>query len=185
MVKFGVLISGGGTNLQTVIDHCESGDIHGEVAAVISNRADAYGLTRAANHQIRHYVSQDSDDILELLIQHDVDYVLLLGYLQKVPASIIQAYPEKILNIHPSLIPAFAGKGYYGMRVHQAAIDRGVKYSGATVHVVNEIYDDGPIVCQGMVEVSEDDTPESLQAKVLEVEHKILVEAIKKVCVKE
>ncbi|MGX7349300.1 phosphoribosylglycinamide formyltransferase [Dolosicoccus paucivorans] len=181
MVKFGVLISGGGTNLQAVIDYCQTTP-KAEVAVVISNNPSAYGLTRAKNHGIDQYVLQDGDDILNTLKEHDVDYVLLLGYLRKVPEKIIQAYPEKIINIHPSLIPAFSGKGYYGMKVHEAAIKKGVKYTGATVHFVNEIYDDGRIINQAVVPVDPKDTPETLQQKVLEVEHQLLIQSIKEVC---
>lgn len=181
MVKFGVLISGGGTNLQAVIDYCQTTP-KAEVSVVISNNSSAYGLTRAKKHGIDQYVLQDGDEILKTLKEYDVDYVLLLGYLRKVPAKIIHAYPEKIINIHPSLIPAFSGKGYYGMKVHEAAIKKGVKYTGATVHFVNEIYDDGRIINQEVVAVDPEDTPESLQQKVLEVEHQLLIQSIKEVC---
>lgn len=181
MVKFGVLISGGGTNLQAVIDYCQTTP-KAEVAVVISNKSAAYGLTRANNYNIPNYVLNDADDILRVLKEHDVDYILLLGYLKKVPTSIIQQYPDKIINIHPSLIPAFSGKGYYGMKVHEAVIKKGVKYTGATVHFVNEIYDDGRIIGQEVVKVDEKDTPETLQQKVLEVEHQLLIQSIKEVC---
>lgn len=180
MISLGVLISGGGTNLQAIIDACESGSLAGQaqVNVVISNRPDAYGLTRAENAGIANYVSQSDQEIGELLEQHSVDILVLAGYLKTVSPELISHYPERIINIHPSLIPSFAGKGFYGAHVHEAAIARGVKVSGATVHLVNEILDAGEILIQEVVPVNSADTAEDLQARVLDVEHKILIEGI-------
>lgn len=181
MVKLGVLISGGGTNLQAIIDACQAGDLDAEVAIVISNVADAYGLERARQAGIKHIYLTNDEDILEALADHEVDLVVLAGYLKLVTAPLLNAYPDRILNIHPSLIPSFSGKDYYGLKVHQAAIDRGVKVSGATVHRVNENFDEGEILAQEIVPVLEGDTAEDLQQRVLEIEHQIYVDTIKKV----
>lgn len=181
MVKLGVLISGGGTNLQAIIDACQAGDLDAEVAIVISNVADAYGLERARQAGIKHIYLTNDEDILEALADHEVDLVVLAGYLKLITAPLLNAYPDRILNIHPSLIPSFSGKDYYGLKVHQAAIDRGVKVSGATVHRVNENFDEGEILAQEIVPVLEGDTAEDLQQRVLEIEHQIYVDTIKKV----
>lgn len=179
MSRIGVLISGGGTNLQAIIDACEKKEIPGQVAVVLSNKEGVYGLERAQNHNIPQYVTRDSEKILEILEKEKVDLVVLAGYIRKIPKEMIDRYPNKIVNVHPSLIPAFAGKGFYGMNVHKAAIDRGVKFSGATVHLVNEDLDAGPILEQETVPVLASDTPEVLQSRVLKVEHRLLVQAIK------
>lgn len=181
MVKLGVLISGGGTNLQAIIDACQAGDLDAEVAIVISNAADAYGLERARQAGIEYAHLTDDADILEALADHEVDLVILAGYLKLVTQPLIEAYPSRILNIHPSLIPSFSGKDYYGLNVHQAAIDRGVKVSGVTVHRVNENFDEGEILAQEIVPVLEEDTAEDLQQRVLKIEHQIYVDTIKKV----
>lgn len=181
MARIGILISGSGTNLQAIIDACETGQINGQVSLVISNKDEVYGLKRAENHNIPHHVSRDSEQILTLLDEAQIDLVVLAGYLRKIPKEMIDRYPNRIVNVHPSLIPAFAGKGFYGLKVHEAAIQRGVKVSGATVHLVNEDLDAGPILEQEAVGVLPDDTPEDLQSRVLEVEHRLLVQAIKKI----
>lgn len=181
MVKLGVLISGGGTNLQAIIDACQSGDLDAEVAVVISNVAEAYGLERARQAGIDHLHLTDDEEILKALLDHEVDLVILAGYLKLITEPLLEAYPDCILNIHPSLIPSFSGKDYYGLKVHQAAVDRGVKVSGVTVHRVNENFDEGEILAQETVPVLEGDTAEDLQQRVLEVEHKIYVDTIKKV----
>ena len=178
MSRLGVLISGGGTNLQAIIDACEKEKISGEVAVVLSNKEDVYGLERAKKQHIPHYVARDNQEILDILEKEKVDLVVLAGYLKKIPKEMIDRYPNKIVNIHPSLIPAFAGKGFYGIKVHEAAIKRGVKVSGATVHLVNEDLDAGPILEQEVVPVLKSDTPEDLQQRVLKVEHRLLVQAI-------
>lgn len=181
MVKLGVLISGGGTNLQAIIDACQSGDLDAEVAVVISNVGEAYGLERARQAGIDHLHLTDDEEILKALLDHEVDLVILAGYLKLITEPLLEAYPDCILNIHPSLIPSFSGKDYYGLKVHQAAVDRGVKVSGVTVHRVNENFDEGEILAQETVPVLEGDTAEDLQQRVLEVEHKIYVDTIKKV----
>ncbi len=181
MARLGVLISGGGTNLQAVLDAIDRGEMDASVEIVISNKEGVYGLTRAEHARVPTFVSQDDEAILKKLQEHEVDYVLLLGYLRKVSSEMVRAYPNRIINIHPSLIPAFCGKGYYGMKVHEAVIDKGVFFTGAKVHFVNEIYDDGKIILQEVVPVAPEDTPETLQKKVLEVEHEVLVKAVNKV----
>ena len=169
MIKIGVLISGGGTNLQAIIDACRLGDLPAKVSVVISNKADAYGLERAKKAGIA------------TLQGYDVDIVVLAGYLKLIAKDLVQAFEGRMLNIHPSLIPSFSGKGYYGLKVHQAAIDRGVKVTGATVHLVDENFDEGKILIQEVVAILPTDTAETLQARVLSVEHRILITAIAEV----
>lgn len=186
--RIGVLVSGGGTNLQAIIDATLKGDINGEVVIVISNRKDAYGLERARIKGIRSEFVDYSDvdaynkRVLELLIEEKVDLVVLAGYLKVVGKDIIGTYEDRIINIHPSLIPSFCGKGYYGERVHKAVLDKGVKVTGVTVHFVDEGTDTGKIILQEAVEVLDDDTIESLQKRVLEIEHKLLVKALRMLC---
>lgn len=186
--RIGVLVSGGGTNLQAIIDATLKGDINGEVVIVISNRKDAYGLERARIKGIRSEFVDYSDvdaynkRVLELLIEEKVDLVVLAGYLKVVGKDIIGTYENRIINIHPSLIPSFCGKGYYGERVHKAVLDKGVKVTGVTVHFVDEGTDTGKIILQEAVEVLDDDTIESLQKRVLEIEHKLLVKALRMLC---
>lgn len=184
MKKLAVLASGGGTDLQSIIDAVESGKINGEISVVISDKEDAYALTRAKNHSIRaEYVKRgESDTLLSLLDSVGVDYVILAGYLGILPEVVVKHYPNKIINIHPSLIPSFCGMGYYGMRVHEAVYNRGVKYTGATVHFVDEGADTGAIIKQVVVEVLEDDTPEVIQQKVLKEEHVLLPHVVGLLC---
>ncbi|HHZ00130.1 MAG TPA: phosphoribosylglycinamide formyltransferase [Sedimentibacter sp.] len=190
-VNIGVLISGSGTNLQSLIDNIEKGNIKGTIKVVISNRRDAYGLERAKKHGIDAvYIRQKDFEsfedfnkaIIDVLKAHEVELVVLAGYLKILTPQFIEEYKNRIINIHPSLIPAFCGKGYYGIRVHEEVINYGVKISGATVHFVDEGADTGPIIIQEAVEVAEEDTAESLQAKVLKIEHKILPLAVKYYC---
>ncbi|NLK63506.1 MAG: phosphoribosylglycinamide formyltransferase [Tissierellia bacterium] len=190
-VKIGVLISGSGTNLQSLIDNTENGYINGRITVVISNRKDAYGLERAKQHKIDAvYLSQKdyesfenfNNAIIDELKAHNVELVVLAGYLKILTAKFIDVYKNRIINIHPSLIPAFCGKGYYGIKVHEEAVNYGVKLSGATVHFVDEGADTGPIIIQEAVEVSYEDTAESLQQKILKIEHKILPLAVKYYC---
>lgn len=189
MTKIGVLVSGGGTNLQAVIDrvHHKSG----EIVVVIANNADAYGLTRAQNSGIPTAVVLESDfedydafnaEIIRILKDKGVELVVLAGYMKIITPAFVEAYPNKIINIHPALIPSFCGEGYYGMHVHEAVIDYGVKVTGATVHFVNEEADAGPIIAQKTVEVADDDTPESIQKKVLEIEHTLLPWVVEQYC---
>ncbi|MDR2025126.1 MAG: phosphoribosylglycinamide formyltransferase [Hungatella sp.] len=189
MLKIGILVSGGGTNLQAVLDAIDCGRItNAEVKVVISNNQNAYALERARNHGIEAFCIspgdfQEREDFYEVLLskidQYCLDLIVLAGYLVAVPAAMIQKYRNRIINVHPSLIPSFCGKGYYGLRVHEAALARGVKVTGATVHYVDEGMDTGPILLQKAVEVREGDTPEILQRRVMEeAEWQILPEAI-------
>lgn len=182
MVKIGVLISGEGTNLQAVIDGCENKSINGEVRVVISNKENAYGLERARNHNIKAICEKDEDKIIEVLKANEIELVILAGYLKIVSPKLVNEYRNKIINIHPSLIPAFCGKGYYGEKVHQGVIDYGAKVTGATVHFVDEGADTGPIIMQKTVEVKEDDDTKKLAKRVLEVEHEILTKSISMFC---
>ena len=184
-----VLVSGGGTNLQALIDAQKRGAIpNGRITCVISSNPNAYALKRAKENGIgtRVIVPKDfpSEEVytrvlLESLFQEYADLIVLAGFMKILDASIIRAYHNQIINVHPSLIPAFCGVGYYGLRVHEAALERGVRYTGATVHFVNEIADDGPIILQKPVAVQPGDTPEILQKRVMEeAEWKILPEAV-------
>jgi len=187
-IKIGVLVSGGGTNLQAIIDSCESGYIPGRVVVVISNRKDAYALERAKKHNIpalfinpKDYKNLDeySEKISEELIKKEVDLVCLAGFLLKLSPEFVRKFKNRIMNIHPALLPSFGGPGMYGHHVHEAVIKSGVKITGCTVHFVDEEYDHGPIILQKAVEVKDDDTPEKLAERVLKEEHKIYPEAIK------
>lgn len=184
MKKLAVLASGGGTDLQSIIDAVERGEIDGEISVVISDKENAYALTRAENHGIRReWVKRgESDTLLSLLDSIGVDYVILAGYLGILPEVVVKRYHNKIINIHPSLIPSFCGMGFYGMRVHEAVYNRGVKYTGATVHFVDEGADTGAIIKQVVVEVDELDTPETIQQKVLKEEHKLLPHVVGLLC---
>lgn len=190
-VKIGVLISGGGTNLQALIDSIKNREINGSIKLVISDKSDAYGLTRAKDNGTESlYINRknfDSEEdynrkLIEEFKKRGIELIVLAGYLKVLSSEFISAYDMKIINIHPSLIPSFSGKGYYGEKVHQAVLDRGVKLTGATVHFVDEGTDTGPIIIQKCVDVDEDEVLESLKSKVLEVEHEILVEAVKLYC---
>lgn len=187
MIKIGVLISGGGTNLQAIIDNTRNGLIDGEVSLIISNKKDAYGLVRGEKAAIKSLFIDpkecvSTEEYNKRLIKEfkdmDIDLIVLAGYLKVLSKDFIQEFKDKIINIHPSLIPSFCGKSYYGEYVHQCVLDRGVKYTGATVHFVDEGTDTGPIILQEVVKVDEDETVDSLKKKVLEVEHKILIEAV-------
>ena len=182
MVKIGVLISGGGTNLQAIIDGCENKSINGEVRVVISNKEEAYGLERARNHKITAICEKDENKIIEILKENEVELVILAGYLKIVSPKLVDEYRNKIINIHPSLIPSFCGKGYYVEKVHQGVIDYGAKVTGATVHFVDEGADTGPIIMQKTVEVKQDDDAKKLAERVLEVEHEILTKSISMFC---
>ncbi|SFE53938.1 phosphoribosylglycinamide formyltransferase [Peptostreptococcus sp. D1] len=182
MKKIGVLVSGGGTNLQSLIDAVEQGEINGEIAVVISNKKDAFGLERAKKHNIESIYSNNEEEIINALREREIDLVVLAGFLKILSSRFTNSFENKIINIHPSLIPSFCGVGYYGLRVHEAAIKYGVKVSGATVHFVDENADTGPIITQKTVEVLPTDTAEDLQKRVLKVEHEILKESVKKIC---
>ena len=189
MLKICVLVSGGGTNLQAIIDGIESDKIQNtEISLVISNNKKAYALERAANHKIpyacispKEFDTRDNFNqrLLDKIDEYQVDLIVLAGFLVVMPESITQKYSNRIINVHPSLIPAFCGKGFYGLKVHESVIDRGVKVTGATVHFVDEGTDTGPIILQKAVDVLPEDTPESLQLRVMEeAEWIILPEAI-------
>lgn len=178
MLKIGVLVSGGGTNLQAIIDRIEDGYIQNcKIVSVVSNKKDAYALERAKKYNIETAViskkDYDSKELYdEALITHfktkQVDLIVLAGFMVVLGQKFIQAYQNKIINIHPSLIPSFCGNGFYGLKVHEAALKRGVKVTGATVHIVDEGTDTGPILLQKAVNVNDDDTPDTLQKRVME-----------------
>lgn len=185
MVRAAVLVSGGGTNLQAIIDAKQAGKIpSAELALVVASNASAYALTRAENAGIAHTVLRKEkgeapadygERLLTLLRENAIDVVVLAGFLTILPENVIRAYDHRILNIHPSLIPSFCGDGFYGLHVHEAALQRGVKITGATVHFVNEITDGGDIIAQKAVEVLPGDTPETLQRRVMEQAEWILL----------
>lgn len=192
MLRVVVMVSGGGTNLQAILDAIDGGKITGaSVEAVISNNRGAYALERAKKLGIPAVCvsPKDYEDraafnraLLEKVKEYQPDLVVLAGFLVTIPPEMIREYPGKIINIHPSLIPSFCGVGYYGLKVHEAALKRGVKVTGATVHYVDEGVDSGPIILQKAVEVKEGDTPEILQRRVMEeAEWKILPEAINRI----
>lgn len=182
MLNIGVLISGGGTNLQAVIDGTESGKIKGQVKVVISSKQDAYGLERAKNHNIKAICETNEDKIIEILKENKIDLVVLAGYLKIISPKLVNEFRNKMINIHPSLIPSFCGAGFYGERVHQGVIDYGAKVTGATVHFVDEGADTGPIIMQDVVKVNQDDDAKALAKRVLEVEHRILIESLSLFC---
>jgi phosphoribosylglycinamide formyltransferase-1 len=189
MLKIAVLVSGGGTNLQAIIDGIEAGTItNTEIKMVVSNNKNAYALTRAKEHQIpakaispKDYETREefNEALYETLTEEEIDLVVLAGCLVVIPEKIIRHFANRIINIHPALIPSFCGTGYYGLKVHEKALERGVKVTGATVHFVDEGTDTGPIILQKAVEVREGDTPKELQLRVMEeAEWKILPQAI-------
>ena len=182
MLNIGVLISGGGTNLQAIIDETKSGGINGTVKLVISNKENAYGLERARLSKIKPFYETDEDKIIGLLKENNIDLIVLAGYLKIITPKFVDEFRNKIINIHPSLIPSFCGKGYYGEKVHQGVIDYGAKVTGATVHFVDEGADTGAIIMQEAVNVEQDDDAKSLAKRVLEVEHRILKESIRLFC---
>lgn len=182
MLNIAVCVSGGGTDLQSIIDACEAGKINGQIRLVISNRKKAYGLERARLHGIQAEWIKDEDEILKRFEEEKIDVVVLAGYLAIVGDKLLERYKNRIINIHPSLIPSFCGPGFYGMHVHEAVFKRGVKVSGATVHFVTGEVDGGPIILQRAVDISDLETPEDIQARVLEIEHEILPEAVALYC---
>ena len=182
MVRIAVFVSGGGTNLQSLIDETQKGTINGEIALVVSNRMKAYGLERARLANIEAVCIKDQDELMAKLEEAKIDVIVLAGYLAIIPEMMIKRYKNRIINIHPSLIPSFCGMGYYGLHVHEAAFKRGVKVSGATVHFVSEVVDGGPIILQGSTDVSSAKSPEEMQQMVLKIEHQILPEAVRLYC---
>ena len=193
VARIAVLVSGGGTNLQALIDAQNSGIIHsGKIELVISNNANAYALERAKNAGISAiYVSKKDcggqeefeEKLKAVLNENKIDLIVLAGFMSILSENFTKAYPKRIINVHPSLIPSFCGKGFYGLYVHEAALKYGVKVTGATVHFVNEIPDGGEIIMQKAVNIRENDTPETLQKRVMKLaEWKILPAATEKVC---
>ncbi len=191
MKRIAVLISGSGSDLQSVIDRVAAGGIDGKIEVVISSNAQAFGLERAKRAGIDTRVYAKSEfssleemyaDMIGFLRARGVELVVLAGYMSILTPNIVQAFPNAIVNIHPALIPSFCGKGYYGLKVHEAALAYGVKLSGCTVHFVNEEADGGPIILQESVAVLDDDTPESLQKRILEAEHRLLPDAVALFC---
>lgn len=186
-MNVGVLVSGGGTNLQAIIDAVESGEIPARISVVISNVEGAYALERAKKHGIPGLCiphkgkarEEHEKEIIDALERHKAELVVLAGYLRMLTPQIIRHYPNRILNIHPALLPSFGGPGMHGLNVHKAVIDYGCKVSGCTVHLVDEGIDTGPIIVQRCVPVMEDDTPETLAKRVLSEEHKAYVTAVK------
>lgn len=178
MLRVGVLVSGGGTNLQAIIDSAEAGRItNASIEVVISNNKNAYALERAKKHGIAHICVSPKDyetredfnqALTETLDSYSLDLIVLAGCMVVLPKALVEKYENRIINIHPALIPSFCGTGYYGLRVHEKVLERGVKLTGATVHFVDSGTDTGPIIAQKSVEVLDDDTPESLQRRVME-----------------
>ena len=182
--RIAVFVSGGGTNLEALLKAQESGAIpHGEIVLVCASNETAYALTRAANHGVpgvavpKKKLSQAEFEaaLNEHLKEHRIDLIVLAGFLSILSEEFVKQWPDRIINIHPSLIPSFCGKDYYGLRVHEAALEKGVKVTGATVHIVNEIPDGGRILLQKAVEIQPDDTPETLQRRVMEQAEWILL----------
>ncbi len=193
MKKIAVLVSGGGTNLQALIDAEKRGELGGgKISLVLSSKEGVYALERAKNHNIpsivlsrREYndIAAYSKALADTLSREEIDLVVLAGFLTIIDEQVYERFPNRILNVHPALIPSFCGKGYYGLRVHEAALEKGVKVSGATVHIVTPECDAGPIVLQKAVEVKEGDTPETLQRRIMEeAEWKLLPYAVKLFC---
>ena len=187
-MKLAVFASGGGSNLQAILDTIEAGTLRAEVALVVADRETAGALDRARRHGVPTAVLRPADfadadafgrALLDVLEEHGVTFVALAGYLKKIPDAVVRTYRHRIVNVHPSLLPAFGGPGFYGRRVHEAALAHGVRWSGATVHLVDEGYDTGPIVLQEPVRVEPGDTPETLAARVLEVEHRLYPDALR------
>lgn len=190
MKRIAVFASGGGTDFQSIIDENEAEQFC-EISILIASKAGIGAIERAERHGIPHavYSKKDYPDLEDLyqklafnLNMLGVDYIVLAGWLKIIPQSFINAFEDRIINIHPSLIPSFCGSGYYGLKVHQAVIDYGAKISGCTVHFVNEVPDGGAIIAQCAVDVREDDTAQTLQERILEVEHKLLPWCVKQLC---
>jgi phosphoribosylglycinamide formyltransferase-1 len=186
-----VFASGGGTNFQAVLDACNDGRITGKIEVLIHNRKNAYAKERAIATGIKAvYVNkyqfencdQQGEKVLSILADNNIDVIVLAGYLDILHENVIKTYKNKIINTHPALIPSFCGMGYYGEKVHQAAIDYGVKVSGCTIHFATEETDAGPVILQGVVDVKEDDTAKTLAARILPIEHELLIKAVSLLC---
>ena len=186
MLNIAVFVSGGGTNLQALIDAEHSGSLHsGKISLVVSSNDKAYALTRAEENGIEHVVCNDEEELIRLMHEKDIALIVLAGYMKILSKNFVSQFPNRIINVHPALIPSFCGKGFYGLHVHEAALEYGVKVTGATVHYVNEITDGGEIILQKAVDVREDDTPKTLQKRVMEeAEWILLPRAAEMVCEK-
>lgn len=193
MLNIAVLVSGGGSNLQALIDAQQAGQIqNGKIACVIASKPGIYALERAAKAEIpteilvrKQYPTMEDYDkaLIDTLERYEIDLIVLAGFMTIISDKVIRHYENRMINIHPSLIPSFCGEGFYGLRVHEAALEKGVKVTGATVHFVNEVCDGGPIILQKAVEVQQGDTPETLQRRVMEeAEWKILPRAVSLYC---
>jgi phosphoribosylglycinamide formyltransferase 1 len=189
-LKIAVFASHGGSNLQALIDGCTSEQIAGEIVLVICNNRKAYALERAKLHQIDTLVISDSEfdsekafaqELNRRLAACGVELICLAGYMKRIPNEVIRTFKKHILNIHPALLPKYGGKGMYGIHVHEAVLAAGEKESGVTIHVVDEVYDNGKILAQRRIAVQPDDTPESLQCRVLEIEHQLYPETVAKI----
>ncbi len=181
-IRIAVLVSGGGTNLQALIDKEKDGKLSPcSIELVISNNSRAFAIKRASDVGIESFVTSDEEELLRILDEHKIDFLVLAGYLKILSKDFIAKFAKPIINIHPSLIPSFCGKGCYGIHVHEKALEYGVKVSGATVHYVNEIPDGGEIILQKAVDVMDDDTPEKLQKRIMEEAEWVL---LPKACVK-
>jgi phosphoribosylglycinamide formyltransferase-1 len=189
VINIAVLVSGSGSNLQALIDSCKTGYIPGKIVLVVSSSPSAYALKRAEKENIKTCVIErgayENDDrftadILTQIKALDTDLICLAGFLKKLGPEIIREYGKRIMNIHPALLPAFGGEGMYGIRVHEAVLKSGEEYSGCSVHWVDEKYDHGPVIMQKKVSIGRDDTPETLAARILEEEHKLYPEAVRK-----
>ena len=183
MVNIAVFVSGGGTNLQAIIDAWKNNEINGNLKLVVSNRKKAYGLERAKQANIKAVHIKDEELLIKTLEEEKIDLIVLAGYLAIISEKLIEKYQNKIINIHPSLIPSFYGPGYYGIHVHEEVFKRGVKVSGATVHFVSAVVDGGPIILQKAIDISDCDSPEAIQLKILNnIEHQLIVQAVKLYC---
>lgn len=187
-MRLAVFASGGGSNFQAILDAIADRDLDAEAVLLVTDRHEAGAIRRASAAGVPHVVIKPADfdsteafghALVTALEEHGADFVALAGYLRHVPANVVAAFKHRMLNIHPALLPAFGGKGLFGMLVHRAVIEYGVRWTGATVHLVDEEYDTGPVVLQQPVRVRQDDTPETLAARVLEVEHELYVEALR------
>jgi phosphoribosylglycinamide formyltransferase-1 len=187
-LRVAVFASGGGSNFQSILDAVDSGDLEIDVVCCVSDRSDAGALDRAASRDIPAIVLRPGDfdrearypeALLRALDEHHVTFIVLAGYLKRIPLVVVERYRNRILNVHPALLPAFGGAGMYGRKVHDAVIEYGVHWTGATVHIVEEAYDTGPIVLQEPVPVFPDDTPADVAARVLEIEHRLYPEALR------
>ncbi|MGB5105262.1 MAG: phosphoribosylglycinamide formyltransferase [Candidatus Zixiibacteriota bacterium] len=193
-LRIAVLASHGGSNLQALIDGCASGQIDGEIVLVVSNNKKAFALERARNHHIDTLIMTDSafatpeEYALELLMQLErrgVNLICLAGYMKRIPESVVKKFRNRIVNIHPALLPKHGGKGMFGIHVHQSVIAAGERETGVTIHLVNEVYDDGKIIAQRKVPVNSGDTPQALQERVLELEHQLYPETVARIAAGE